>query len=347
MKSAMLKKAGTLAGLVAAAAMALTACSSDSGSKPTLVFADLNWSTALLQNAIARHILEKGYGYETDAVEGSTIPLMQALTEGDLNVSLEIWLPNQQAAWEVALREGAVEGLGESLADSVWQSAFIIPKYTADANPGLRSIEDLRDERYWSLFKRPTSGDKAGLVTCIPGWSCEVRNEQQLYGYGLQDVIELINPGSFESLNSEIVSAFENREDILFYYWGPTELAARLNADYGGFVRLEEPPSTPECEQHLQDNRDSGRPEDVAMACEYANDRTVIAIRAELRESAPDAVAFLENWSLSGDGINSLLVRLDETGDEYADVAAWWLRNSDEWQEWVSSDIADTVLAAL
>ena len=74
MKSAMLKKAGTLAGLVAAAAMALTACSSESGSKPTLVFADLNWSTALLQNAIARHILEKGYGYEPTRSKAQRFP---------------------------------------------------------------------------------------------------------------------------------------------------------------------------------------------------------------------------------------------------------------------------------
>ena len=348
MKRMTLKKAGALIGLVAAMAAALTACSgSGSADKPTLVFADLNWSTALLQNAIARHILEAGYGYETDAVEGSTIPLMQALIRGDVNVSLEIWLPNQQAAWDTAVAEGTVEGLGNSLADSVWQSAFIIPKYTADANPGLRSIEDLKQEQYWSLFKRPTSGGKAGLVTCIPGWSCEVRNEQQLYGYGLQDIIELVNPGSFESLNSEIISAFENREDILFYYWGPTELAARLESKYDGFVRLEEPASTPECERHLRENRDSGRPEDVTMACEYANDRTVIAVRTELRESAPDAVAFLEKWSLSGEAINALLVRLDETGDDYADVAAWWLRNNDEWKTWVDAATADAALAAL
>ncbi len=343
-----MKRAGMLIGIVALMAAALAACSgSGSASKPTLVFADLNWSTALLQNAIARHILEKGYGYETDAVEGSTIPLMQALTRGDVNVSLEIWLPNQQAAWDAAVEEGTVEGLGNSLSDSVWQSAFIIPQYTADANPGLRSVEDLKEERYWSIFKRPTSGNKAGLVTCIPGWSCEVRNEQQLYGYGLQDIVELVNPGSFESLNSEIISAFENREDILFYYWGPTELAARLESDYGGFVRLEEPASTPECEQYLRENRDSGRPEDATMACEYANDRTIIAVRTELRESAPDAVAFLEKWSISGAEINALLVRLDETRDDYTDVAAWWLRGNDDWKDWVSSDIADKVLAAL
>ena len=40
----------------------------------TLIFSDLNWNTALLQNAVARTILEKGYGYETASVPGDDHP---------------------------------------------------------------------------------------------------------------------------------------------------------------------------------------------------------------------------------------------------------------------------------
>ena len=112
-------------------------------SKPTIIFSDLNWSTALLQNAVARLIIENGYGYPTDSVSGSTIPLMQALAAGDTNVTMEIWLPNQQAAWTEASEAGTVVEIGDSLASVAWQSAFLIPQYVADAHPGLRSVEDL------------------------------------------------------------------------------------------------------------------------------------------------------------------------------------------------------------
>ena len=313
--------------------------------KPTLVFADLNWSSAVLQNWVARVILEEGYGYETDAVAGGTLPLMQALVGGDLNVNMEIWLPNQQEAWDKAVADGTVEGIGDSLSSVAWQSAFLIPKYTADANPGLTSVDDLKDPEHQALFARSGTGGKAALITCIPGWECEIRNEQQVIGYGLGDHVELINPGSFEGLNSEILSAFERGEDVLFYYWGPTALIGKLVSEYGGYVRLEEPASTPECEEHIGATHDN--PADTEYACEYADAEVVIAMRTDLMEKAPDVVDFFEAYTLSDDGIFSLLGRYADTGEDAVDVATYWLRTSDEWHDWVADGVADKVLAAL
>ena len=352
MKRTTMKTIGMLTGLIAALTMALAACTSATPTptavpKPTLIFAGLNWTSAAAQNELARAILENGYGYETDVVEGGTIPLMQALTRGEVNVNMEIWLPNQQSAWDEAVAAGTVESLGDSLAGKAWQSAFIIPQYTADANPGLQSVDDLKDEQYWSLFVRPTSGGKAGLVTCIPGWECEVRNEQQVYGYGLGDIVELINPGSFEALNAEIQGAFENKEDLLFYYWAPTALMTRLETQYGGIFRLGEPASTPECEDYLSENNAAGNTQDATMACEYADADVLVAVNTEIKDSAPDAIAFLERYQLSDEGIGEMLVRIADTGAEPAEAAAWWLQNSDEWKDWVSADVADKVLAAL
>lgn len=358
MKRTTVKTIGMLTGLIAALTMALAACSAEPTAtpaptatpepdKPTLIFAGLNWTSAAAQNELARAILENGYGYETDVVEGGTIPLMQALTRGEVNVNMEIWLPNQLAAWDEAVAAGTVESVGDSLAGKAWQSAFIIPKYTADANPGLQSVDDLKDEQYWSLFVRPTSGGKAGLVTCIPGWECEVRNEQQVYGYGLGDVVELINPGSFEALNAEIQGAFEGQEDLLFYYWAPTALMTRLETQYGGIFRLAEPASTTECEEYLRENHEAGNTQDATMACEYADADVLIAVNTELKGAAPDALAFLERYQLSDEGIGSMLVRIADTGAEPAEAVAWWLQNSDEWKDWVDADVAAKVLAAL
>ena len=36
------------------------------GPKETIVFSDLNWTSAQIQNRIAQYIVEKGYGYPTD-----------------------------------------------------------------------------------------------------------------------------------------------------------------------------------------------------------------------------------------------------------------------------------------
>ena len=44
------------------------------GPKDPVIFGDLNWSSALLQNRIAQYIVEKGYGYPTDVKFGATLP---------------------------------------------------------------------------------------------------------------------------------------------------------------------------------------------------------------------------------------------------------------------------------
>ena len=98
----------------------------------TIIFGDLNWSSALVQNRIAQYIAEMGYGYSTSIVFGSTRPLFQALRAGDIDVLMEIWLPNQEEDWEEALAEGAVSSPGRSLGTD-WLSAFVIPKYLQEA----------------------------------------------------------------------------------------------------------------------------------------------------------------------------------------------------------------------
>ena len=186
--------------------------------------------------------------------------------------------------------------------------------------------------------------EKAGLVTCPPGWECEKVNEKQILGYGLADDIELVNPGSYEGLNSEILGAFEKEEDILFYYWAPETLPTKLDTTYGGYYRLEEPAYTKECWDHMSAAAEA---EDVEQACAYPDAEVVIVVRSELIAEAPDAVEFLKNWTLSTAQLDTMLARLDETGDDYADVAAWWLQQDDTWKNWVADGIADKVTAGL
>ena len=93
-----------------------------------IVFGELNWTSAQLQNAIARRIVEKGYGCRTDIIPGGAIPLWDSLFEGNVQVLMEAWLPNYNQWWEKGLSEGSIIPLGNSL-DENWQSAFVVPKY--------------------------------------------------------------------------------------------------------------------------------------------------------------------------------------------------------------------------
>lgn len=298
--------------------------------KPVLIFADLNWNSAQMQNAIARLILEDGYGYETEAIFGGTVPMFQALVNGDVNVSMEIWLPNQLAAYESALASDTIASIGKSLEDN-WQSSFIIPQYTADANPGLTSVTDIPD--YMDLFVTPDSKGKARLITCIPGWECETVNENKIVAYGLEDSVELINPGSGAALEAEIRSAFQKNEDVLFYYWGPTTLSNDLNADFGGYLVLDEPDYSVAC---WEDD----------FGCAYPTAEVLITVRSELLESAPDAVEFFKKWDFSAPNQLAAEGYQGETQAEFAEVAKWFVLNTEDWKTWVAAGVADKVLAA-
>ena len=81
-------------------------------SRETIIFSDLNWTSAQVQNRIAQYIVEFGYGYPTDVFFGSTLPLFNGLRAGETHVTMEIWLPNQDEAWAEAQSLGEVVAIG-------------------------------------------------------------------------------------------------------------------------------------------------------------------------------------------------------------------------------------------
>ena len=196
--------------------------------KQTIIFGDLNWDSAQLQNRIAQYLVEEGYGYPTDVKLGATLPLFQGLKRGDTHVTMEIWLPNQDEAWDEARADGAVLSVGKSLG-SDWQSSFVIPAYVQEEYPDLDSVEDLKDPQYKDLFKTAETGDKARLVSCVIGWACEEVNAAQIEGYGLSDHVEIINPGDGAAMNADLYGAFERKEPWLGYQWGTNDPALKLD----------------------------------------------------------------------------------------------------------------------
>ena len=143
-------------------------------------FADLNWKSAQLQNAIARKIIEEGYGHTTSAVFGSIPRLWDSLFDGSIHVMMEVWLPNYQRWWDEGLRDGSVIPLGKSL-DENWQSSFVVPTYLVEKYPDLKSVSDLPELAH--LFATDGSKGKARLYTCLVEWVCSEINDAQVKAY--------------------------------------------------------------------------------------------------------------------------------------------------------------------
>ena len=298
--------------------------------KEIIIFSDLNWTSALIQDRIAQYIVEEGYGYPTGVVFAGTLPLLQALRRGDTHVTMEIWLPNQTASWVEAEAAGDVFPIGNSLGED-WQSAFMIPAYLQEQYPDLDSVEDLKEERFKVLFATAETGGKARLVSCVIGWACEVDNALQIEAYGLSDHVHIINPGDSAAGNADLYGKYERGEPWLGYQWGTNDPAVELD-----LVRLEEPEYTEECWS-------------TTKACGYGLATIFIAVHESLIDRAPDVVEMLRAWDLN-------IELYDEIGKwRYAndtpsenDTALWWLTNNEEvWSTWVTDDAAVAIRAAL
>ena len=297
--------------------------------KETIVFSDLNWTSAQVQNRIAQYILENGYGYPTDVVFGATLPNFQGFQRGDIHVTMEIWLPNQSLGWEKALEIGDVVSVGTSLVGD-WQSTFVIPKYVADANPGLKTPQDLLKPEYQELFSTADSRGKARLVACVIGWNCEITNTEQIEAYGLTDAVHVINPGSQTAMFAEVNAAYAKEEPWLGYMWGTGDPGLKLD-----LVRLEEVPYTKECW-------------DTDKACAFAESLVLVAVHKSLLPRAPDVVAMLQNWEFSIDIYKSIFQWTDANpGSEASEAAVWFLNNNKVWESWVTPEAAAKVNAAL
>ena len=302
----------------------------DDKDKVTLVFSDLNWTSAQVQNRIAQFIVENGYGYPTDAILGGTLPNFQGLLGGDIHITMEIWMPNQSDTYPPAIEAGQVVEIGESLGKD-WQSSFVIPQYVADANPGLKTVQDLKKDEYKDLFVTAESGGKARNVGCVVGWSCELVNQAQITAYGLDDHLTVISPGSQEALFADLQGAYDQEEPWLGYMWGTADPALVLD-----LVRLEEPAYTAECWE-------------TTKACGYQDATILIAVNPFVTENAPDVVEFLGNWGFNIELYKSVARHIAANeGIENREAAIWWLQgNEDVWSTWVPDDVAAKVSAAL
>ena len=298
--------------------------------KQKLVFSDLNWTSAQIQNRIAQYIVEKGYGYPTDVVFGATLPLFQGLRRGDTHITMEIWLPNQDEAWGEAVAAGEVAPIGESLGKD-WQSAFVIPAYLQEEYPDLDSVEDLKEEKFKALFRTTESGDKARLVSCVIGWACEEVNAAQIEAYGLSDHVHIVNPGDGAAANADLYGAYERREPWLGYQWGTNDPSLVLD-----LVRLNEPDYSDECWF-------------TTKACAYEDATILIAVHPDVLTGAPDVVEMLRAWGLNIEVYSTIAQwQRENDGASTNDAALWWLKsNPGIWTGWVTADAATAIQSAL
>lgn len=308
-----------------------TSTGSSDTSKEPIMFADFNWQSDLINNRIAQFIIENGYGYETDSMPGETIPLMQGLRRGDVDVAMEIWVQNAQEAYDKGIESGDYVDLGTNFDDNV--QGLFVPTYVVKGDPDrgiepmapdLKSIEEL--PKYWELFKDPEDPTKGRFYGGVPGWEADKILTKKFETYGLDKYYKIFRPGSGAALASSLVSAYEKGEPWFGYYWGPTWIFGKLD-----LTQIEEPPYSEELW-----NKGYG--------CAFPAVDVNIVVHKDLPGRAPEVVEFLKKYSIKSDTISEILAYMRDNNVSADEAALWFLKEKEDiWTKWVPEDIAEKV----
>ncbi|HBM74097.1 MAG TPA: ABC transporter substrate-binding protein [Clostridiaceae bacterium] len=317
---------------------ALTACSSKqsgTGKNKTLVFADAGWDSIRFHNDVATFILEKGYGYKTDVLSGSSATTFTGLRNGDIDILMELWGENIQDIYNEAIKNGEIVDVSINFDDNA--QGLYVPKYVISGDPArgikpvapdLKTVKDLA--KYKDVFKDPEDPSKGRIYGSPSGWSVDKMLREKVKAYGLDKTYNYFGPGSDSALSASIASAVEKGEPWVGYYWEPTWVIGKYD-----MVLLEDEP-------YSKEKWENG------YACEFPSQKVTIAVNKDVVNKAPDAVEFLKKYKTSSDLTSKALAYMQDNNVGTKEAAEWFLKeNEDIWTKWVPDDIASKVKQAL
>lgn len=327
------------AAALAAGALALqpsAAKAVECGTSDQIRIAEMTWLSAATLAHITHKILADGYGCNAVLVPGDTVPTATTmLTRGEPEIAPELWVSTAEAIWLKAQEKGNVYKASDIFAEG-GQEGWWIPDYVAEANPTLKSVEDLKDHAH--LFAEPASPDQGRLYGCPPGWGCEIITNNLFQALNLGENFELFSPGSGENLKASIARKVIQKEPIVAYYWAPTDVIGKFN-----LVRLDMPEYDAEKFTCLTDANCEN-----PQVTGWAVGEVAVAVTTELRDKAPAVAEFLGKLQVPNDTVNQVLAWGDDNKASPEEVAEHFFKTEPGvWTAWVPDEVAARVEAAL
>ncbi|VFR25856.1 L-proline glycine betaine binding ABC transporter protein ProX (TC 3.A.1.12.1) [plant metagenome] len=296
-------------------------------------FGGMNWESNLILVEVQRTILEKGYGCKSEVLPTETLPALAALERGDLDINSEIWLNSVAEPWAQAEKRGKVKRVGELFMGG---EGWFIPRYTAERFPELKSAADL--PKFKDEFTDPEEPNKGRFYGCPAGWGCEVVSTNLYKALKLEDSYTLYSPGTGAAQKAALTSAYKRKQNVVFYYWYPTPLVGALD-----LVKLDLPAYDTAKHECLTDPKCSD-PQPSA----YPENPVFTALNVDFMKQAPKLTEFFSKIKLEQADLDETLANMEETGDDAAEMAQWFLKNkSAAWTQWVPKDVAERVQASL
>ncbi len=307
--------------------------------KPTIKFADAQYESLWINNAIAEFIITKGYGYPVEIIQMTTVIWQVALPKGDIDIVMELWKQNLIDWYNEEIGKGTIENLGMTYEGG--PQFFMIPTWVHEQY-NINTVDDMKE--HWELFKDPEDPDKGAFINCMIGWQCGAINEVKMEAYGLTDYYNVISPGSSGAMEAALSGAQKKKNPVFGYYWAPTALMGM----YDWYI-LEEPEYDADIWDKIIAAKDDPSLRPLSEAVAYETLPIDKGIWSGLRQLAPDVVTMLEKMNVGLQPINVTAAWAKENEvQDWSLAAHYYLKNYEErWKTWVTDDAYQKIKAAL
>lgn len=184
-----------------------------SNSDEELVFGLINWPENIAVNHVWKVLLEEE-GYEVDVKQLEMGTIMEALSTGDLDVGIEVWLPVQDISYYEQYKDSVY--FNETPWFENGRVGLVVPEYMDEIN----SVEDLNAHK--DLFEEKIIGFEPGAGTMET-------TEKLIEDYDLE--LELV-PSSEAAMLGALREAYRNEEPIVVPLWQPHGVFSELDLKF-------------------------------------------------------------------------------------------------------------------
>lgn len=320
-----------------AIAVGSAASAQDCGS---VVIASMNWQSAEVLSNVDKIILSEGYGCAAEITIGDTVPTITSMAEkGQPDIAPEAWVDMLPDMVKKGVEEGKLIQTANVLPDG-GVNGWWIPKYIADANPDIKTVQDAL--AHPELFPAPEDASKGAVYNGPAGWAGTVITGQLFKAYGAEAAgFTLVDTGSAAGLDGSIAKAYEAQQGWLGFYWAPTALLGKyemVKLDWG----VEE---NPEMWASCITVADCADPQPAA----WPTDQVYTLVSTSFSDRAgAEVMDYLNKRAWSNDTVGKLMAWMTDnqaTGEEGA--IQFLKENEAVWAPWVTPEAAEKIKAAL
>ncbi|MBT8167015.1 glycine/betaine ABC transporter substrate-binding protein [Phaeobacter gallaeciensis] len=269
------------------------------------------WTGQHITTHVAGEML-KAAGYKVEYATAGMMNQFQAIADGDIHATLEIWSSNVSDEYAKKIAEGNVVEIGDLGLDA--KEGIAYPAHVAELCPGLPAWEALKECA--QNFATAETIPNGRLVDYPADWGTPGADRMT----GLELPFKAVPAGSEGALIAELRASTDRKSPLLITFWQPHWAMSAYDVK---FVDL------PAGEEACFNDPAWGPNPNAINDCDFSPTRIFKAGWVGMQDKWPAAYEILSNYALSVEAQQPMMGEIDVDGGSVEDVVAKWMADNE------------------